>query len=236
MKGRPGISLALTMLVAALAFAGCNRTDADSTGENEMNTNPGQRLPEPRVDTTTEEAAGERQAVFAGGCFWCVEAVFEQLQGVSEVVSGYAGGSKDTADYRTVSAGRTDHAEVVRVTYDPSRITYGELLRVFFATHDPTQLNRQGPDVGKQYRSAIFYEPEEQKKVAEAYIRQLEEAGAFDKPIVTTLEKLDAFYDAEDYHQDYVKQNPFQPYVQAHALPKLQKVKEKFPEKLKSEE
>jgi peptide-methionine (S)-S-oxide reductase len=171
-----------------------------------------------------------RTAVFAGGCFWCVEAVFEQLAGVKDAVSGYAGGTKDTANYEAVCTGKTAHAEAVRITYDPSKISYGELLRVFFATHDPTTKDRQGPDFGPQYRSAVFYQDQEQKKVAEDYIKQLNESKVFPKPVVTTLEPLKAggFYVAEKYHQDYAVCNPQNPYIRANALPKVKKVREKF--------
>ena len=180
------------------------------------------------------ETSATKTAVLAGGCFWCVEAVFEQLDGVQEVVSGYAGGTAESADYDSVSRGATQHAEAVRVTYDPSKITYGELLRVFFATHDPTQLNRQGPDTGAQYRSTVFYADDEQKRIAESYIAQLEQAGTFDRPIVTTLEPLAGFYTAEAYHQDFVARNPNHGYVQAWALPKVAKVRSKFSDQLKS--
>ena len=177
--------------------------------------------------------AGLQQAVLAGGCFWCTEAVFEQLEGVHAVVSGYAGGREETAEYRAVSSGQTDHAEVIRITYDPKVISYGELLKVFFTVaHDPTQLNRQGPDTGRQYRSALFYADEQQKRVAEAYIKELDASGVYDKPIVTTLEPLEAFYEAEAYHQDYVRLNPSQPYVVQQALPKVAKVRKHFAEKV----
>jgi peptide-methionine (S)-S-oxide reductase len=170
-------------------------------------------------------------AVFAGGCFWCTEAVFEQLKGVSDVTSGYAGGSAATADYQAVSTGKTGHAESIQITYDPSVISYGTLLRVFFATHDPTELNRQGNDVGTQYRSAIFYHNQAEKDVDQAYIRQLQDTpGLYKKPIVTTLEPLDKFYKAETYHQDYARQNPNQPYIRYHALPNASKVSQFFPE------
>jgi methionine-S-sulfoxide reductase len=167
------------------------------------------------------------QAVFAGGCFWCTEAAFEQLDGVLDVTSGYAGGSQETADYKTVCSGTTGHAEVIRITYDAARIRYEQLLDVFFDAHDPTQLNRQGNDVGTQYRSAIFYASDAEKQAAEAKIRQLTETKKFPRPIVTTLEPLTAFYPAEDYHQDYARLNPDQPYIQAAALPKACKVREK---------
>jgi peptide-methionine (S)-S-oxide reductase len=191
-------------------------------------------LPVPAEDIERTEETEMRTAVLAAGCFWCVEAVYQQLDGVSEVVSGYAGGTEETANYRAVSGGRTDHAEVVQVTYDASKLTYGQLLRVYFATHDPTTLNRQGPDQGRQYRSAIFYANEDEKRVAEGYIKQLEEAKAFSRPIVTTLEPLEAFYPAEEYHQDFMDRNPLHPYIQQWAVPKVEKVQKQFPEKVKA--
>lgn len=188
-------------------------------------------LPDPAVDLPKAAAPGKQTAVFAGGCFWCTEAVFEPLAGVEKVVSGYAGGDRASAKYDVVSAGRTDHAEVIEITYDASKITFGQLLKVFFsAAHDPTQLNRQGPDYGRQYRSAVFYADAEQKRVAEAYIKQLDAAKAFSKPIVTQVVKLEAFYPAEGYHQDFVKRNPNHPYVVVNAIPKIQKLKKEFPE------
>lgn len=190
-----------------------------------------EELPKPAIDLPAEKESQTRTAVFGGGCFWCTEAVFEQLDGVSEVVSGYAGGAKETADYKKVSAGATDHAEVILITYDASKITYGQLLRVFFATHDPTTKDRQGPDWGRQYRSAVFYAGDDEKRVAEAYIKQLNDAKVFADPIVTTLEPLEAFYPAEEYHQDFVKRNPNHPYVQQWAVPKVEKVRKSFPEK-----
>jgi peptide-methionine (S)-S-oxide reductase len=172
--------------------------------------------------------------VLAGGCFWCVEAVYKQLDGVLSVTSGYAGGTPDTADYHTVSSGRTDHAEAVEVRFDPRRITYGQLLRVFFSiAHDPTQRDRQGPDVGRQYRSVIFYADEEQKRVAEAYIRQIEAARIFDAPIVTEVRPLEAFYEAEPYHQDYADRNPLNPYIMFNAQPKVRKVRKHFGDRVK---
>jgi len=166
-------------------------------------------------------------AVFSGGCFWCTEAAFEQLDGVLDVTSGYIGGSADTANYRAVCNGNTGHAEAIRITYDPAKISYDQLLTVFFDAHDPTQLNRQGNDVGTQYRSAIFYADEAQKQAAWAKIDQLNAAQAFPRPIVTTLEPLSTFYPAEDYHQDYARLNPDQPYIQAVSMPKACKVREK---------
>ena len=190
-------------------------------------------LPKPAADLAADKQAkaGEtRTAVFAGGCFWCVEAVFEQLDGVKDAVSGYAGGTKETANYEAVCSGKTAHAEAVKITYDPSKISYGELLRVFFATHDPTTRDRQGPDYGPQYRSSVFYEDQEHKKVAEAYIKQLDESKVFPKPVVTTLEplKADGFFVAEKYHQDYAACNPSNPYIRSIAMPKVKKVREKF--------
>ena len=187
-----------------------------------------EKFPDPALDIPpSPDAAGV--AVLAGGCFWCVEAVYKQLEGVSEVTSGYAGGTAEEADYRIVSSGSTDHAEAVEIRFDPSRITYGQILKVFFAiAHDPTTRDRQGPDVGRQYRSAIFYADEEQRRVAEAYIAQLEAARVFDRPIVTELRPLDRFYAAEPYHQDYADRNPLDPYVLFNALPKVKKVRQYF--------
>jgi peptide-methionine (S)-S-oxide reductase len=182
-------------------------------------------LPNPAVDLKPADGQTSAELVLAGGCFWCTEAVFEKVPGVADVVSGYAGGSKADADYKKVSAGETEHAEVIKISYDPAKVSFGKLLKVFFAAaHDPTQLNRQGPDFGKQYRSAIFYADDEQKRVAEAYIQQLGDAKVFSDKIVTTLEKLDAFYPAEGYHQDFAKRNPDHGYVRAHVPQKLAKL------------
>ena len=168
-----------------------------------------------------------KTATLAGGCFWCTEAAFEQLDGVLDVTSGYTGGSAETANYRAVCGGDTGHAEAIQITYDPAKIRYEQLLDVFFDAHDPTQLNRQGNDIGTQYRSAIFYTSDEEKRAAETKIRELTEQRAFSKPIVTTLEPLGEFYPAEDYHQDYARNNPGQPYIQAVSTPKACKVREK---------
>jgi peptide-methionine (S)-S-oxide reductase len=187
-------------------------------------------FPQPEVDLPAKPGETEQTAVFAGGCFWCVEAVYRELAGVHGVVSGYAGGSAATADYDSVCGGDTGHAEAIEVRFDPHRVTYGQLLRIFFAVaHDPTQLNRQGGDVGTQYRSAIFYAGEEQRRVAEAYVEQLERAGVFDGPIATTLEPLGEFYEAEAYHQNYASLHPGQPYIQAVAAPKVSKLCRYFP-------
>jgi peptide-methionine (S)-S-oxide reductase len=176
----------------------------------------------------------KKVAVFGGGCFWCTEAVFDELRGVISVVSGYAGGDVKNPTYEQVCGGRTGHAEVIRIEFDPDQIAFRDLLTVFFATHDPTTLNRQGNDVGTQYRSAILYADDEQKHEAESFIKELQAAGAFSKPIVTTLEPLTDFYEAEDYHQKYYANNPYQPYCQVMIPPKLNKLHKQFAELLKS--
>jgi peptide-methionine (S)-S-oxide reductase len=187
-------------------------------------------IPDPTVDANPSGAKGKQTAVLAGGCFWCTEAVFEQLTGVENVVSGYAGGDAKTAHYDIVTTGRTDHAEAIEITFDPAKISYGQLLKVFFAVaHDPTQLNRQGPDSGRQYRSAIFWRDAEQKRIAEAYIQQLTAAKVFHDPIVTELSELQKFYPAETYHQDFVQRRPNHPYVVVNALPKVRKLAKDFP-------
>jgi peptide-methionine (S)-S-oxide reductase len=185
-----------------------------------------EEVPDPVVDATLADKTGQSRAILAGGCFWCVEAVYKNLDGVTSVESGYAGGTADTADYETVSSGTTDHAESVEVVYDPSRISYGQILKVFFSiAHDPTQLNRQGPDSGRQYRSAIFYADDEQKRLAGAYIDQLNKAHVFDRPIVTEVVPLEAFFQAETYHQDYAARNPLNPYIVINAQPKVRKLR-----------
>ncbi len=166
--------------------------------------------------------------VLAGGCFWCTEAAFEQLQGVSDVTSGYAGGAQETANYKRVCDGNTGHAEVIRVTYDPAQISLDKLLSVFFDAHDPTTLNRQGADAGTQYRSAIFYADESEKQAAAAKIKELNEEKYFPSPIVTSLEPLVEFFPAEDYHQDYARQHLDQPYIQGAAIPKACKIRAKY--------
>ena len=192
-------------------------------------------FPDPAKDSHVSGSVPPQTAVLAGGCFWGVEAVFEQVKGVSDVVSGFAGGNQFTAHYSVVSTGATGHAESVKITFDPATITYGQLLKVFFAVaHDPTELNRQGPDEGTQYRSSIFYANDEQKAIAEAYIQQLNSAHVFVKPIVTTVAQLKGFYAAEDYHQDFIAHHPDYPYVVVNDLPKLRALKAEFPELLKS--
>lgn len=192
-----------------------------------------ERFPDPAYDPPPS-IQGERTAVLAGGCFWCVEAVYRQLDGVAEVTSGYAGGGAAEADYRTVSGGRTRHAEAVQIRYDPARVSYGQLLKIFFSiAHDPTTKDRQGADVGPQYRSAIFHADDAERAVAEAYIRQLDEAHVFDAPIVTELARLERFYPAEPYHQDYAATHPNEPYIQLVAAPKVAKLKRYFADRLK---
>jgi peptide-methionine (S)-S-oxide reductase len=191
-------------------------------------------FPDPAKDQVSS-STGSQTAVLAGGCFWGVEAVFEQVKGVSDVVSGYAGGERSAAHYEVVGSGTTGHAESVKITYDPARITYGQLLKVFFAVaHDPTEINRQGPDEGSQYRSSIFYGNDDQKAVAEAYVRQLNNAKVFAHPIATKIVPLQGFYAAEDYHQDFLAHHPTYPYIVVNDLPKLHALKAQFPELIKS--
>jgi peptide-methionine (S)-S-oxide reductase len=190
-------------------------------------------FPNPAVDETSG-SNGPRTAVLAGGCFWCTEGVFKQIEGVEKVVSGYSGGEASTANYDAVCGGRTGHAEAIEVTYDPAKISYGHLLKIFFSVaHDPTQKNRQGNDIGTQYRSAIFYSNPEQKRVAEAYIQQIEQARIFRSPIATEVTPLKAFYPAEGYHQNYCSLHPESPYIQAVAEPKIEKTRKQYAELLK---
>ena len=181
--------------------------------------------------TAKMDLSGMDTATFAGGCFWCVEASFEQIAGVAEGVSGYAGGDKNNANYKLVSAGKTKHAETVQVYYDPEVISYESLLDIFFTAHDPTQVNRQGPDVGYQYRSVIFYHRADQRTLAEGKIQEIK--SQYDDPIATVIHPYEAFYPAEDYHQDYAKKHPFDPYILNVSRPKIDKVKKKFEELLK---
>ena len=180
------------------------------------------------ADTNGQQASAV--ATLAGGCFWCLEAVYDELNGVQRVVSGYAGGEMPNPSYQQVCSGRTGHAEVVQVTYDPNVVTYRDLLEIFFTIHDPTTLNRQGADIGTQYRSAIFYHDEEQRHAAEEIIAELEAERAFPNPIVTEVTPLETFYAAEEYHQDYYENNPYQPYCMVVVAPKLAKFRKKFAE------
>jgi peptide-methionine (S)-S-oxide reductase len=208
--------LAIFILVAMSA---CNAATAATS------------LPDPAVDAPLAAAKAEQTAVVAGGCFWGIEAVFEHVKGVIDVTAGYSGGSANTAHYEMVSTGKTGHAESVRITYDPSQVSYGKLLKVFFSVaHDPTQLNRQGPDTGTQYRSAIFYSNDDQKRIAQAYVDQLNRAGVFERPIVTQVAALNSFYPAEAYHQDYVSHHPDEPYIVINDLPKVANLRKHFPD------
>ncbi len=187
-------------------------------------------LPNPAIDIPLAQAKGSQTLVVAGGCFWGVEGVFKHVKGVISATSGYAGGDASTANYETTSSGRTGHAESVSIAYDPSQVTVGQLLKVFFSVaHNPTELNRQGPDHGTQYRSAIFYKGDEQKRVIQAYIDQLQQAKIYSGPIVTQVTPLVAFYPAEAYHQNYLALHPMQPYIVINDMPKIEALKAKFP-------
>jgi peptide-methionine (S)-S-oxide reductase len=189
------------------------------------------KLPDPAADMPLSKSKGAQTVVLSGGCFWGIQAVFEHVKGVSSVTAGYSGGQASTAQYETVSTGRTGHAESVRIVYDPSQVSYGQLLKVFFSVaHDPTELNRQGPDEGTQYRSVIFYANEDQHRVAQAYVDQLNRAKAFSRTIVTEIVALQAFYPAEAYHQDYAEHHPNEPYIAINDLPKLEHLKQTLPE------
>lgn len=192
-------------------------------------------FPKPAVDAALTSVKGQETAVVAGGCFWGVQAVFEHLKGVIFATSGYAGGNAASAHYEEVSTGSTGHAESVKVVFDPSQISYGQILMIFFSVgHDPTELNRQGPDQGTQYRSVIFFANDEQKKIADAYVAQLNAAKIFSRPIVTQVIPLQGFYSAEDYHQDYLKRHPNNPYIVFNDLPKLEHLKKEFPDLYRS--
>ena len=187
-------------------------------------------VPPPMVDEPPQQSTGSETVVLAGGCFWGVQGVFQHVKGVTQAVSGYSGGTRETAQYETVSSGRTGHAESVEVTFDPSVISYGTILQIYFSVaHNPTELDRQGPDVGTQYRSAIFAETEMQRHVAEAYIAQLDKSGVFQKPIVTKVSDLTGFYAAEPYHQNYATTHPNSPYISYNDLPKIENLKRLFP-------
>jgi len=189
------------------------------------------RVPDPALDTPLAKTSSSATLVLGGGCFWGIQGVFQHVKGVTSVTSGYYGGAANTAEYETVSTGSTGHAESVRIVYDPSKVSLGQLLKVFFSVaHDPTELNRQGPDDGTQYRSVIFYGDDEQKRIAQAYIDQLNLAKVFDAPIVTQLTALKGFYPAEGYHQDYLKQHPHQPYIVINDLPKIDHLQKTLPD------
>lgn len=207
----------LLMLTPLLILSGCSSTHANSP------------LPAAAVDDSLAPASSQQTTVLAGGCFWGIQAVFESVKGVTTATAGYSGGSADTAQYETVSTGTTGHAESVRVVYDPSQITFGKLLQIFFSVHDPTLLNRQGPDEGTQYRTAIFYANPDQQRIAVAYIDQLNHSGLFTKPIVTQVAPLNGFYPAEAYHQNYLFLHPDNPYIAINDLPKLRYLRQQFP-------
>jgi peptide-methionine (S)-S-oxide reductase len=207
-------------LIVLLGTVGCTAGNASTL-----------TVPAPVADASRAGAAGQQTAVIAGGCFWGIQAVFQHVKGVINATSGYSGGEAKTADYETVSTGETGHAESVKITYDPSQITYGQLLRIFFSVaHDPTELNRQGPDDGTQYRSVVFYASDEQKKIAEDYIAQLDKAKIFSRPIVTQVVPLKAFYPAEAYHQNYATLHPNQPYIVFNDAPKVAHLRQEFPD------
>ena len=211
---------ALLLMITLVGVVACNASDHSGTA-----------VPNPAVDATLATAKSEQPAVVAGGCFWGIQAVFQHVKGVISATSGYSGGAAGTAEYEVVSNGDTGHAESVKIAYDPSQITYGQLLRVFFSVaHDPTQLNRQGPDTGSQYRSSIFYNNDEQKRIAEAYIAQLDKAKVFPRPIVTQVVPLKAFYPAEAYHQDYAVRHPDNPYIVYNDAPKVAHLRQQFPD------
>ena len=220
-------SLTLSSLLALLGLAACGQTKPNA--QKLMQTQ--EKTP---IVQTSVNKDGLETATFGAGCFWCVEAVFQQLEGVKTVVSGYTGGKVENPTYQQVSAGTSGHAEVIQLTYDPKVVTFPELLEVFWQTHDPTTLNRQGADVGTQYRSAVFYHTPEQKTLAEQYKRELDAASAFNSPIVTEIVPVGNFYKAEDYHQNYYNLNSSQPYCSYVITPKLEKLKKVFKDKLKA--
>jgi peptide-methionine (S)-S-oxide reductase len=208
------------LLITLVGVTACNADDRSATA-----------VPNPAVDAPLASAKSEQTAVIAGGCFWGIQAVFQHVKGVINATSGYSGGAANTAEYERVSNGDTRHAESVKITFDASQITYGQLLRVFFSVaHDPTELNRQGPDTGSQYRSSIFYGNDEQKRIAEAYIAQLDNAKVFPRPIVTQVVPLKAFYPAEAYHQNYAALHPDNPYIIYNDAPKVAHLQQQFPE------
>ena len=219
------------VIFAVLIFAGFGVLVWATAKSDDGRANPNSAFPKPAVDSPVAPSSGKETAVLAGGCFWGIQAVFSHLKGVVSATSGYSGGNAGTAHYEEVSTGTTGHAESVKVIFDPSQVSYGRILLIFFAVgHNPTELNRQGPDYGTQYRSSIFYATPEQKKIAEAYIAQLDAAKIYSQPIVTRVVPLQAFYPAEDYHQDYLKNHPFEPYIVINDQPKLSHLKKEFPD------
>lgn len=220
MSGFASRASVVILVVTLLGVVACNAGERTAT-----------TIPMPAVDAAPATAKSQQTMVIAGGCFWGVQAVFQHVKGVISATSGYSGGSANTAEYEIVSGGETGHAESVKIVYDPSQITYGQLLRVFFSVaHNPTELNRQGPDTGTQYRSSIFYASDEQKRIAEAYIAQLDKAKIFPSPIVTQVVPLKAFYPAEAYHQDYAARHPDNPYIFFNDAPKVANLRQQFPD------
>jgi peptide-methionine (S)-S-oxide reductase len=219
------------VLIAVLLFGGIGVLAWATAKPNDGRANAKAAFPKPAVDAPLAVSKTQETAVVAGGCFWGIQAVFAHLKGVVSSTSGYSGGAAKTAHYEEVSTGETGHAESVRIVFDPSQISYGQILMIFFSVgHNPTELNRQGPDYGTQYRSSIFYADEQQKKVAEAYITQLNAAKIYSQPIVTLVVPLQGFYAAEDYHQDYLKHHSYEPYIMINDLPKLTNFKKEYPD------
>lgn len=218
-------------LIAALICAGLGVLAWAAARPNDGRANPKAPFPKPQVDAPLAASKSKETAVVAGGCFWGIQGVFKHLKGVISSTSGYAGGEAGTAHYEEVSTGTTGHAESVRIVFDPSQISYGQILMIFFSVaHNPTELNRQGPDYGTQYRSSIFYAGDDQKKIAEAYIAQLDGAKIYSQPIVTKVVSLQGFYPAENYHQDYLDHHTYEPYIMMNDLPKLNNFKKEYPE------
>jgi peptide-methionine (S)-S-oxide reductase len=219
------------VLIAVLIFAGIGVLAWATATPNDGRANAKAPFPKPAVDAPVASSKAEETAVLSGGCFWGVQAVFQHLKGVVSATSGYSGGAANTAHYEEVSTGSTGHAESVKIVFDPSQISYGQILMIFFSVgHNPTELNRQGPDYGTQYRSSIFYSNDQQKKIAEAYIAQLDAAKVYSQPIVTQVVPLQGFYAAEGYHQDYLKHHSYEPYIMMNDLPKLANLKKEFPD------
>jgi peptide-methionine (S)-S-oxide reductase len=217
--GKIAVLMAILMIAAVVTW---NRANASARVV---------ALPDPAVDAPLAAKSGKQEAVVAGGCFWGIQAVFQHVKGVKDATSGYSGGSVANPEYEQVSTGETGHAESVKIIFDPAQVSYGQLLKVFFSVaHDPTELNRQGPDTGTQYRSVIFYANDEQKHIAESYIAQLEKAKSFSNPIVTQVVPLKAFYKAEDYHQDYATLHPDNPYIAINDAPKVEHLRQQLPE------
>jgi len=219
------------VLIAVLILAGIGVLAWATAKPNDGRANAKSAYPKPMVDAPLAASKSEETAVLAGGCFWGIQAVFQHLKGVTSSTSGYSGGAAKTANYEEVSTGETGHAESVKIVFDPSQISYGQILMIFFSVgHNPTELNRQGPDYGTQYRSSIFYSSEQQKKIAEAYVAQLNTAKIYGRPIVTQVVPLQTFYPAENYHQNYLKNHTYEPYIMMNDLPKLTSLKKEYPD------